>query len=96
MSIGKFNSQNVAKQTTILFWMSFAVVVVLAIWGFAIPPKGEIHESVLKIATIIFGFAPVAVTREAIKEGIGVKMRHGDTELEIRDKDKPHKQEDYD
>lgn len=96
MSIGNFDSRNVTKQTTVLLWMSFAIVVILAIWGFVVPPKGEIHESVLKIATIIFGFAPVAVTREAIKEGIGIKMKHGETELEIRDNDKPQKRENYD
>ena len=33
------------------------------------------------------GFATLAVAREAIKEGLGLKYTHGDTTLEI-DKDK--------
>lgn len=83
MSIGKFDTKNVTKQTTILLWCSFFLTVVMGFWAFVVPPKGIIDESVLKLSTILFGFAPVSVVREAIKEGIGVKMRHGETEIEV-------------
>lgn len=83
MSIGKFNTSNITKQTTILFWCSFALTVIMGFWGFIVPPKGVIDESILRYGTIIFGFSPIAVAREAIKEGIGVKMKHGSTEIEV-------------
>lgn len=87
MSIGVFNSNNISAHTTMALWLCFIITIALGIWGFVCPPKGIIDESILKYSTLLLGFVTAAITREAIKEGMGVKLRHGETELEIADND---------
>lgn len=87
MSIGKFDTENITKHTTIALWVAFLLTAGLGVWGFVCPPKGVIDGSVIKYSMIIFGVAALAVAREAIKEGLGVKLSHGDTVLEIKDND---------
>lgn len=51
------------------------------------PPKGAIDPSIFKAAGYLFGFATLFVLREAIREGLGVKLTHGDTTIEVKDLD---------
>lgn len=87
MCIGKFNTENISLQTSVALWLVFIVIAVLGFWGFICPPKGVIDASVLKIATILFGIAGLAIVREALREaftrGVDAKVKHGDTEIEI-------------
>lgn len=87
MSIGVFDTKNITRTTTIIWWVCFTLVAVLGLGSWMCPPKGEIHKSVLELTAWVFGFMALAVAREAIKEGLGVKFKHGDTEVEIIDKD---------
>ena len=48
---------------------------------------GEISPSVLKAGSLIFAFAALMEAREAIAEGLGVKLSHGDTTVVIKDLD---------
>lgn len=83
MKIGGFNTRSISWHTTMALWMTFAVTVGLGIWGFICPPKGVIDASVIKYSSILFGVASLAVIREAVKEGLGIKLKHGDTEMTI-------------
>jgi hypothetical protein len=53
----------------------------------AIPPRGAIDPSVFKAAGFMFAFASLFELREAIREGLGVKLTHGDTVIEVHDLD---------
>lgn len=48
---------------------------------------GEISPSVLKAGSLIFAYAALMEVREAIAEGLGVKLSHGDTTVVIKDLD---------
>lgn len=52
-----------------------------------LPPKGAIDPSMFKAAGYLFAFATLLVTREAIREGLGVKLTHGDTVVQVGDVD---------
>ena len=86
MSIGNFDSKRISLHTTIALWVFAAVTVGLGIYSAICPPEGHIDKSVLEFGALMGGFATLAVAREAIKEGLGLKYTHGDTTLEI-DKD---------
>lgn len=87
MSIGNFDTSRIEKHTTIAMWLSWGVIVALLIWCFVIPPRGENAEFILKACTLVYAIIPMAVAREAYKEGKGARFTHGDTHIEI-DKDK--------
>lgn len=87
--IAKFRkeTQNVTKTTTILLWVFSLSTIALFVASFLVPPKGVIDPTVLRAATVIFGFATLLEVREAIREGLGVKLTHGDTVIEVHDLD---------
>lgn len=87
MKIGRFDTNNVTWQTTMMWWICFAMAAFLGIWGFICPPKGQIDKSILEFIAWLFGFLSLAVAREAIKEGFGIRMTHGNTALEVKDMD---------
>lgn len=80
-------ARNVRTSTTILLWVFSIVALGLFIASFLVPPMGVIDGSVLKAGGIIFAFAALAEAREAIIEGLGVKVTHGDTTIEVKDHD---------
>ena len=55
--------------------------------SFFIPPKGIIDPSIFKAAGFLFAFATLFELREAIREGMGVKLTHGETTIEVSDMD---------
>lgn len=83
MSIKEFRG-NISRHTTIALWVSFGVTITLGVWGFICPPKGIIDASVLEFGALLFGFASIAIAREAIAEGLGAKLKHGQTEIQIQ------------
>lgn len=83
MSIGNFDTGNITKQTSIAMWLSWVVMVVLLIWCFIIPPRGENSEEILKACVLVYAVIPSAIVREALKEGKGAKLTHGETHIEI-------------
>lgn len=80
-------ARNVRKSTTIALWVCLICSIGLFIASFLVPPMGEISPSVLKAGGEIFGIMALVVLREAIMEGLGVKMTHGNTSIEIKDLD---------
>ena len=88
-SIREFRAmtKRVSLSTTIALWVCLATTIGLFITSALYPPKGEIHPSMFKAAGFLIAFGTLAVLREAIREGLGVKLTHGDTTVEIHDLD---------
>lgn len=93
MSIGRFDTNNITKQTSVLSWLTWGLTTVLFVWGFICPPKGDIPESVLKASCILLAMLGIIVAREAFHEGFGAKITHGQTSVEFSDKDKKEDKE---
>ena len=80
-------TRNVRTSTTVALWVCMVVSIGLMIASFLVPPMGEISPSVLKAGSLIFAYAALMEVREAIAEGLGVKLSHGDTTVVIKDLD---------
>ena len=80
-------TQNVTKTTTILLWIFGLCTIALFVASFIVPPTGVIDPSILKAAAFLFAFATLAEAREAVREGLGVKLTHGQTTIEVHDLD---------
>ena len=80
-------AKNVKTSTTIALWVCIVAAVGLFVASFIVPPLGIIDGSVLRAASLLFAFGSLAVLREAIREGIGAKLTHGNTTIEIKDVD---------
>lgn len=80
-------TRNIRPGTTIALWTFALVAIGLLVASFVVPPTGVIDPSVLKSASLLFGFAALFEAREAILEGLGVKVTHGDTTIVIHDLD---------
>ena len=85
MTVGNFHTENVSRHTTIALWVFAIITMGLGIYSALCPPQGAIDKSVLEFGCLMAGFATLAVVREAIREGLGVKYTHGDTHIEIND-----------
>jgi len=81
--IVKAMSSNIKTSTSVAFWVCIIASIALFVGSFFVPPMGVIDGSVLKAVSLLFGFAAVAIFREAIHEGLGAKIRHNSTEIEI-------------
>ena len=80
-------TRNVRPCTTIGLWFCTIAAIGLFAASFFMPPTGQIDPSVLKAAGYCFAFAGLYELREAVLEGLGVKLTHGDTTIEIKDTD---------
>ena len=80
-------THKVRRGTSIALWVCLTVTVVLFGASFVVPPTGVIDPSVLKAIAWMFAFATLFVAREAIMEGLGVKVTHGSTTIEVKDQD---------
>lgn len=78
-------TRNVRTSTTIILMVCIMATVGLSIASFIVPPMGVIDPSVLKFASWLFAFASLATLREAIREGVGAKLTHGNTTIEVKD-----------
>lgn len=89
-------TQRVSVSTTIALWVCLGMTILLFVVSFLLPPKGAIDPSIFKAAGFLFGFASLFELREAIREGLGVKLTHGDTTIEIKDVDGKSDEEERD
>lgn len=80
-------SRNVRTSTTVLLWVFSITSIALFIASFCVPPMGVIDPSVIKGVAWLFAFAALIEGREAILEGLGVKLTHGQTTIEVHDID---------
>lgn len=82
-------TRRVRTSTTVALWVCTVASIGLYVASFLVPPLGEISPSVLKAGAEIFALAGLFVIREAIVEGLGIKLTHGGTTIEVRDQDGP-------
>lgn len=80
-------TKRVSTSTTIALWVCLLATIGLFITSAMLPPKGAIDPSMFKAAGYLFAFATLLVTREAIREGLGVKLTHGETTVQVGDMD---------
>lgn len=94
--LSKFRAltRKIKTSTTIALWVCLAASLGLLTASFVVPPTGIVDPSVLRAASLLFGFAALFVVREAVMEGLGIKLTHGETTVEIKDLDgKPQEPE---
>lgn len=80
-------THRVSISTTIALWVCLSMTILMFAVSLFIPPKGVIDPSIFKAAGFLFAFATLFELREAIREGLGVKLTHGDTTIEVHDLD---------
>lgn len=80
-------THRVSRSTTIALWVCLGTTIALFATSAYWPPKGVIDPSMFKAAGYLFAFASLFELREAIREGLGVKLTHGDTSLQVGDMD---------
>lgn len=80
-------TKRVSISTTIALWVCLGMTIAMFAISLILPPRGVIDPSVFKAAGFMFAFASLFELREAIREGLGVKLTHGDTVVEIHDLD---------
>lgn len=80
-------ARRVRTSTSIALWVCTLSSIGLFIGSFLVPPLGAVDPSILKAGAELFAFAGLFVAREAIMEGLGVKVTHGDTQIVIHDQD---------
>ena len=65
------------------FWILAGVSIAVGITAFFIPPKAEIHPSVLKFISLLFAFAALWTAFVAMVRGIDARVTHGKTSVEV-------------
>ena len=87
--LAKFRNytRNVRTCTAVGLFFCTAAAVGLFATSFFMPPTGQIDPSVIKAAGYCLAFAGLYFLREAVLEGMGFKLTHGDTSIEIKDND---------
>lgn len=80
-------TKRVSVSTSIALWTCLLMTIAMFMVSICLPPYAEIHPSIFKGAGVLFAFATLFEVREAIREGLGVKLTHGDTTVEIHDLD---------
>lgn len=88
-SVSEFKAmtKRVSLSTTIALWVCLCMTIIMFVVSICLPPYGQIDPSIFKGAGVLFAFATLFEVREAIREGLGVKLTHGDTTVEIHDLD---------
>lgn len=80
-------TRNVRTSTTVALWVCMTATIGLLAASFIVPPTGDISPSALKGGSLLFAFAALMEAREAILEGFGFKLTHGNTTVVIKDTD---------
>lgn len=65
------------------FWVLAGVSIVIGIIAFFIPPKAEIHPSVLHLISWFFAFAALWTVYVSMKRGLDARIQHGKTSLTV-------------
>lgn len=65
------------------FWILAGLSAVLGIIAFFMPPKAEVHPSVLKLISWFFAYSALWVVFVAMMRGIDARIQHGKTSLTV-------------
>lgn len=66
------------------FWVFAIVSIILLSVSLIMPPTGAIDASVIHAVGELFGFATLGVIVKAIDKGIDAKIKHKDTEIDLK------------
>lgn len=78
-------TKNIRTSTSVLLLVLSLGAIGIGIASFIVPPTGVIDPSVLRFVAELFAIMALLEAREAILEGLGVKITHGETSMEIKD-----------
>lgn len=84
--MGKILKHSVVENVP--FWILAGIAMALGITAFFIPPRAEIHPSVLRLISWIFAFTALWTVFASMMRGIDARLQHGKTSLTIGDIDK--------
>lgn len=87
MSRFRAMTRNVRASTTALLWVFSIAALGIGIASFMVPPTGQIDPTVLRFVAELFAIMALLELREAVLEGLGVKLTHGNTTIEVHDLD---------
>lgn len=73
----------------VAYWVCLVLAAGLLIWGFVIPPIGNIDDSVLIATGEIFAYASLGTLIVALEKGVDAKVSHKDTTIEINNPENP-------
>lgn len=79
--MGKIIKHSVVENVP--FWILAGVAIAIGITAFFIPPKAEIHPSVLKFISWMFAFAALWTVFASMMRGIDARLQHGKTSLTV-------------
>lgn len=65
------------------FWILAGVAIVIGIIAFFVPPKAEIHPSVLRFISWMFAFVALWTVFVSMMRGIDARIQHGKTSLTV-------------
>lgn len=65
------------------FWILAGIAVIIGIIAFFIPPKAEIHPSVLRYISWLFAFSALWTVFMAMMRGIDARITHGKTSVTL-------------
>ena len=65
------------------FWILAGVSIALGVTAFFMPPKSEIHPSVLKFISWMFAWGALWTVFVAMMRGIDARLTHGKTTLSV-------------
>ena len=69
------------------FWILAGIAMAMGTTAFFIPPKAEIHPSVLRFISWLFAFAALWTVFVAMVRGIEARLIHGKTSLALGNRD---------
>lgn len=69
-----------------IFMACLSVAVILLVFGAITPPPAIIDGSILTACAILLGFAALGIAGQNLANGKDVTFRHGETAVEIDDK----------
>lgn len=70
------------------FYINLVVSILLIVGGFLVPPVGIIDGSVLTAVGLILMFSVIEKVPEAIMAGRNIKLKKGDSSVEITSENK--------
>lgn len=68
-----------------IFWVCLVLAAALFCGSFFCPPRGEIHPSVIKAASILLGMQALGIAGQNLANGKDIIFKKDDAELTIGD-----------
>lgn len=77
----------------IAFWICLLASIFLMVGSACVPPPFEIHQSIFKAVSWLFGFAALSQLPSIVDSGKTAILKHGNTSLTVGKKDDDSEEE---